>query len=219
MSLNDKERQAGTNEKNKFMRIRIFISLVLGAVLTASAQQRWTDNWFVGVHGGVNAKWTDTEFLTNLNPHASLRVGRDLVPWLGLMVEGTAFLDDQRFGMSHTMVKAVNADLLAYVNLGNALWGYPGRQRLFEARLLAGGGVNHIFGLATQRNNDFVTKLGLDLVFRLDRAGHWEAFLEPALNFNMNHYSQPATFNLNYAAWQVAAGVSYRFSRVFGTKN
>ena len=40
-----------------------------------------------------------------------------------------------------------------------------------------------------------------------------EAYIEPALNYNLNRYSSGVEINPNYAAWQLAIGVNYHFNR------
>jgi len=196
------------------------IALVLAAGLQAQhlAPSKVLDNWYVGGSLGLNSKVTNNDFMTNVNPSASLRVGRDFNPYVGLMFEGTAFFHDKRFGYSETVVKAMNYDLLVSVNLSNLISGFKGTQRFFETRVLAGVGFNHIYGLDTQNNNDLISKIGVDLVFHHSSLDALEFYLSPAINFNLDHYSQRTQFNFNYSAWQLSAGVNYRFKNSNGTR-
>lgn len=175
------------------------------------------DHWYIGAHSGFNSKLTHNTFMSNLNPHTSLRLGRDLVPAFGLMVEATSFYDDQVFGNSPCFIKAFNFDLLGQLNLNNLIRGYAGHQRFCEVRFLAGVGVNHICGIEGN-SNDFISKVGFDVAFRLDCKEAWEAYIEPALNFNLNRYSSTVQYNPHYAAWQLAVGVNYYFRNVNGTR-
>ncbi len=176
------------------------------------------DHWFVGAQVGFNSKLTHNPFMTHLNPHTSVRVGRDLFPAFSLIAEATSFHNDQLFADSPTpFIKAFNFDILGQVNLNNLIWGYTGRQRFCEVRFLLGWGVNHINGIEGNRN-DFISKIAFDVAFRLDRNEAWEAFVEPALNYNLNRYSSSVQYNPHYAAWQLAVGAHYYFRNVNGTR-
>ena len=198
-------------------------TFVMTAVVAAAQGQDymhpslWSDNWYVGVNGGINSKVTHNDFLTNLNPHAALRIGRDFNPYFGLLVEGTFFFGDNKFGYSEQVVKAYNIDLLGSVSLMNMIDGFKGKQRFFDIRFLFGAGVNHIIGLDTDNNNDLIAKLGFDFVFHFDKIPTIEFYLGPAMNFNLDHYSSRTQFNLNYAARQFNVGINYRFKNSNGT--
>lgn len=177
------------------------------------------DHWYVGAQVGFNSKLTHNPFMTHLNPHTSVRIGRDLFPAFGLIAEATSFHNDQLFANSPTpFIKAFNFDILAQVNLNNLISGYAGRQRFCEVRFLLGWGVNHINGIEGNRN-DFISKIAFDVAFRLDRHEAWEAFVEPALNYNLNRYSSSVQYNPHYAAWQLAVGAHYYFRNVNGTRH
>ncbi|MBP3822300.1 MAG: outer membrane beta-barrel protein [Bacteroidaceae bacterium] len=192
---------------------------------TAFAESGLWDNWYVGANIGFNSKLTHNPFFTHLNPHLTLRGGKDFTPVIGVMAEFTTFFDDKQFPAvinagnnlySHTAIKAFNLDLLANLNFHNLFKGYLGYQRPFEVRLLAGVGLNHVCGIDSDQKNDFIAKIGLDFAFSLDkyvRVKGLEAYIEPALNYNLNRYSSGVEINPNYAAWQLAIGVNYHFNR------
>ena len=192
---------------------------------TAFAESGLWDNWYVGANIGFNSKLTHNPFFTHLNPHLTLRGGKDFTPVIGVMAEFTTFFDDKQFPAeinggdylySHTAIKAFNLDLLANLNFHNLFKGYLGYQRPFEVRLLAGVGLNHVCGVNSEQKNDFIAKIGLDFAFSLDkyvRVKGLEAYIEPALNYNLNRYSSGVEINPNYAAWQLAIGVNYHFNR------
>ena len=192
---------------------------------TAFAESGLWDNWYVGANIGFNSKLTHNPFFTHLNPHLTLRGGKDFTPVIGVMAEFTTFFDDKQFPAeinggdylySHTAIKAFNLDLLANLNFHNLFKGYLGYQRPFEVRLLAGVGLNHVCGVNSDQKNDFIAKIGLDFAFSLDkyvRVKGLEAYIEPALNYNLNRYSSGVEINPNYAAWQLAIGVNYHFNR------
>ena len=141
---------------------------------TAFAESGLWDNWYVGANIGFNSKLTHNPFFTHLNPHLTLRGGKDFTPVIGVMAEFTTFFDDKQFPAvinagnnlySHTAIKAFNLDLLANLNFHNLFKGYLGYQRPFEVRLLAGVGLNHVCGVNSEQKNDFIAKIGLDFAF------------------------------------------------------
>lgn len=214
---------------------RLLLSLAMLLTIAPSllAQNRFAqngprDNWYVGANVGFDSKLTHNTFMTHLNPEFTVRFGRDILPIVGVMAEVTTFFNDQgfpggklpgqdRFSVySHTFVKAFDLNLLGSLNLHNLFQGYPGYQRFFETRFLAGVGMNHVCGIDTKPKNDFIAKFGFDFAFNLDRYFRmkgWEAYVEPAMNFNLNRYSEHVEFNPNCAAWQLAVGFNYHFGR------
>ena len=198
------------------------LALLLFCVGSVSAQEailksEITDNWFVGVSTGLNTKTThNDDLLGNVNGSAGLRVGRQLTPAVGFMVEGTAFFGDLKFGSSHNAVKAVNVDLLATLNVSNLISRYRGTPRLFEVKAVGGLGVNHISGLKTNNNDDLIAKFGIDVGRYLGSSKAFFVYIEPAINYNLDHYSR-TQFNINYSALQLNAGVVYRFRNSNGT--
>lgn len=212
---------------------KLFLTMaVCLAIATPSwSQQRFAenglwDNWYAGVNVGFNSKLTDNRFMSHLNPHVTLRAGRDIIPLVGVMAEVTGFFNDQGFPAtfigtrgvhSHTFVKAIDFDVLGSLNLHNLFGGYPGYQRFFEARLIAGVGLNHVCGVDVKTKNDFVAKFGFDLALNLNRFARtqgFEIYLEPALNYNLTRYSSGVHFNPNCAAWQLAIGANYHFNHL-----
>ena len=182
------------------------------------------DNWHAGVNVGFHSKLTNNTIFTNLNPHLTVRVGKDFSPLLGAMVDVTSFFNDRRFPAeigfpstySHTVVKAIDFDLLGRLSISNLLEGYPGYQRSFEAYLIAGIGLNHVCGINTKPTNDLTAKVGLDISVNLDpfvSAQGFELYVEPALKYNLTRYESGVHFNPYYAAWQLAVGVNYHFGR------
>lgn len=179
---------------------------------TMSQQQTMPDNWYVGVHAGLNTKTTHNNLLNNLNPSVGLRMGYELTPRFGFMVEGTLFFGDAKFGLSRTFVKAGNFDLLATYNLTHAIAGYSGQRYPFEVRALLGLGVNYIYDYPiSANNNDLIAKVGFDIGFNLGKQRQLYVYLQPALNYNLDHYSR-TQFNINYSALQLAVGANYRFN-------
>ena len=64
--------------------------------LSANAQtvkgSKFTDNWWIGLQGGVMTKTTGNRWLSNLNPNAGVRIGKNITPAFGLIAEGNMYL-------------------------------------------------------------------------------------------------------------------------------
>ena len=201
-------------------------TLISTQAQTAFAESGLWDNWYVGANIGFNSKLTHNPFFSHLNPHLTLRAGKDIIPIVGVMAEFTTFFSDKQFPAeitdgdftySHTAIKAFNFDILGNLNLHNLFKGYPGYQRPFEARFIAGIGLNHVCGIHSSPKNDFIAKFGFDFVFSFDkyvRVKGFEAYIEPALNYNLTRYNSGIAFNPNCAAWQLAIGVNYHLDRL-----
>lgn len=178
------------------------------------ARERYKgDKWYVGALYGLNSKTTHNDFMTHCNGSFGVRLGYEQTSIFGYMGEVTLFTGDMGFGASKCIIKALNADLMAVVNLAPIFYKSSVRRSLFEPRLFAGFGVNHIFGYPSGlgNNNDLISKLGLDLGFNVGRKQPVYLFLQPAINYNLDHYSR-TQYNINYSALQIAAGIHYRFS-------
>lgn len=188
-------------------------SIVMQPMLAQDKQQSGVFNrWYIGAQYGVNTKTThNDDYLGNINASAGLRFGYDITPAFGFMVEGTAFFGDVKFGASRCFVKALNGDVLAVINLSNLFFPITGERHLFEARIFGGAGTNYIFGYPLPENNfDLISKFGLDLGINLGSRKQWYIYLQPAINYNLDHYSR-TQYNINYSALQASIGINYRF--------
>lgn len=180
---------------------------------------RWSDNWYVGLQTGMATKTTNNDWLKNLNPQASLRVGRSMTPTVGWAAEAVGYFKDNRFGYSRNVIKALDANLLVDVNLSRLLGGYSGRPRRVEVAALAGPGINHIFGLTPDEagnNNDLTAKMAMNLMLYLGSGRQCQLYLEPAMLFNLDRYSRTG-FHVDYSALQLSIGLNYLFRNSNGT--
>ncbi len=191
--------------------LSVLFALPMFAEQTNTAAKR-TDIWFVGAHFGLNTKTTHNDsFFGNMNASSGLRFGCDVSPIVGLMAEGTFFFGDQKFGYSSAFVKAYNIDLLLSLNVTEIFWKKAPWHGRYEGHFLIGQGINHITRLLTNNNNDLIAKVGLDVGMRLGHRQQYFVYFQPALNFNLDHYSRTQV-NINYSALQFQVGVNYRFS-------
>ena len=200
------------------------LTVTLMSLQTAYSQQalvesKTSDNWYIGINGGLSSKITHNSFFKSLNPSLGLRVGRYWTPVAGWAVEGDLYFRDKGYDFSQAKrLKGMNLNFLGTLNLSNWLAGYSGQPRLFEMVALGGLGWSHIFDSKTSRNNDLVTKFGFDFLLTLDEARAWQFYVEPAINYNLTSNSR-CNFNLNTAAFQLSVGVNYKFGNSNGTHN
>ena len=152
------------------MKKLVLLFAVAAMTVSASAQStvygsKFTDNWSIGIQGGLATKTTENRWLSNTNPFAGLRLGKDFTPAFGIVAEGNVYFNDRssvgtvgngrdgKYIAGHdrdlrtkTFAKSLNVNLLAKVNLTNAFAGYTGEPRAFEVSALYGFGWLHGFG-------------------------------------------------------------------------
>lgn len=208
---------------------KVIFTLAVAAMTaqTMSAQtveeSKLTDNWYIGVNGGINAKTTHTAIFKNLNPSAGLRIGRNLTPVFGLAVEGEVYFNNKgsEYRPLGTFVKGINASLLGTTNFSNWFGGYTGEPRAFEIIGVYGLGWGHAFHTASNGDIDknvLTSKFGLDFAFNLGAAKAWQLYIEPNITYGLNA-GDKIQYNLNNSALGVLVGLNYKFGNSNGTHN
>lgn len=207
------------------MKKLVLLFAVALMTVSASAQttvegSKFTDNWYVGIQGGVATKTTQNRWLSNLNADAGLRVGKNITPIFGLVAEGNAYFGNRYGGSGNTwktFVKAVNTNLLANVNLSNLFGGYKGAPRFFEVNALYGFGWLHGFGEADAAGlNKLTSKAALDFAFNFGANKEWQIFVEPSINYiGLDQFK----YNIHNSAVQLNAGIVYKFKNSNGAHN
>ena len=193
----------------------------------ALVESKSTDNWFIGINGGVSMKTTHNS-MKNLNPSVGLRFGRNWTPVAGWMITGDFYLNDKGFDCSNaSTLKGMNLDFLGTLNLSNWFGGYQGQPRAFEVIALGGIGWGRIFDSKIDRKNDMFSKIGLDFAFNLGSSRAWQIYIEPSINYNLTRDDPTVNFistadntihfNLNSSALQLTLGVNYKFGNSNGT--
>lgn len=211
------------------MKRQLFVLAVATMAAQAVSAQtvmdsRLTDNWYVGVNGGVNAKTTHTSIFSNLNPSAGLRIGRNITPVFGFAVEGEAYFNNKGSEARPlgTFVKGLNVSLLGTTNFSNLFAGYTGTPRTFEVIGVYGMGWGHIFSTEsnrTDRKNGLTSKLGIDFAFNLGANRAWQLYVEPNISYGMDLDQRATKFNANHSALGVLVGLNYKFGNSNGTHN
>jgi len=199
-------------------------------------QSKLFDNWYVGVNGGVATKLTGHKWLSDLDPNAGLRIGKNITPVFGLVAESNAYFSNKPWTSSKTVVRALNTSLLGSFNLSNLFGGYKGEPRFFEVSALYGFGWGHWFNNADL--NRMTSKAAVDFQFNLGKNKEWQIYVEPSVTwvFNgkkglsgdatYNDYGYKATsdadqpaYNINNGFLQLNAGVIYKFKNHDGRHN
>lgn len=220
------------------MKKLLMIIAVAAATLTASAQvgfygNKFFDNWYIGLNGGIGSKTTHQAVLKNLNGNAGLRIGKWITPSFGLAAEGNAYFGNlvsmprEMTGLTEkTAVRYSQVNLLATVNMMNAIGGYKGEPRLFEVILVPGLGWGHNYGFSSGTTlNMLVSKLAIDFAFNFGKNKEWQAYIEPSINYMIDGTLKNAgaekvvRFDINSSFLQLNAGINYKFKTSNGTHN
>lgn len=208
---------------------------VAASAMTASAQEPQTgvgnnkfwDNWYLGVNGGVATKTTDQALLKNLNPELGLRLGKWFTPSIGMAAEGTFLFNNKVYGHSYTdasLVHCMQINLLGTANFMNIFGGYQGTPRSFEIIGLAGIGFSHNFDTKSSDGSNWGynllnSKFGLDFAFNLGSEKQWQLYFEPSITYAIGGYAERAKiqYNSNKSNVQLNVGVNYYFKTSNGT--
>ena len=203
-------------------------------------QSKLFDNWYVGVNGGVATKMTGHKWLSDLDPNAGLRIGKNITPVFGLVAESNAYFSNKPWTSSKTVVRALNTSLLGSFNLSNLFGGYKGEPRFFEVSALYGFGWGHWFnvGAGTDDLNRMTSKAAVDFQFNLGKNKEWQIYVEPsvtwvfngmpgtthdtqtyALGFKGTNDADQPNYNIHNGFLQLNAGVIYKFKNHDGRHN
>ena len=215
-------------------------TLLMAAALTfaasASAQytgHKWTDNWSIGVDGGVGTNLRDWD--TPNGALVGIQLTKGITPVVSFEISAQAGINNNaNWNGMHSVNILDNVNLLgsAKFNLMNLFCGYKGEPRLFEIQARTGVGYMRYFfpefvGNPTDSRNDLnrgVAKFGFDFDFNLGAEKAWTVSLRPAVimktsrdfwgcdNGNKDRYGHNAQA-------QITAGVTYHFLTSNGTRH
>ena len=207
---------------------------------TAITSNKFGDNWYVGINGGVATpmqKFGDRGFMKGFAPNAGLRIGKNLTTVFGLAAEGSAYFGANEKSMmkTRTFISEVDVNLLGTFNLSNLFAGYQGEPRAFEVIALGGFGWAHGFGaypvnllgvdVPLNKVNGLNSKVALDFAFNLGADKAWQLYIEPAAIFNLQTWTngEAAKYDMKYDSrnglFQLNVGLNYKFGNSNGTHN
>ena len=222
---------------------------VIAAALTANAQEerafygnKFFDNCYIGVNGGVASGTTHNAVFRNLNWEAGIRLGKYFSPVFGVAIEGNAYLRNHHGGYknpidgSHdlsggTTVRYTNVGVIATINLMNAIWGYDGEPRKFEIFVVPGFSWGHNFGNNPKTEgtklNTLNNKLALDFAYNFGKFQEWQLYLEPSMNYciagvdheNAEKSNKIVCYDVNNSFIQLNLGLIYKFKTSNGAHN
>ncbi|MBO4314745.1 MAG: OmpA family protein [Prevotella sp.] len=204
----------------------LFVAAVMATAVSAQTvkESKTSDNFYIGINGGVTTKMTSPTggWLNKLNPNAGLRIGRYFTPVFGMAVESNAYFSNKPYTSNKTVVRGINTSLLGTVNFSNWFGGYPGEPRCFEVIGLYGLGWGHTFdhNVLPKAIDALTSKAGIDLAFNLGAKKAWQFYVEPAVIWALNGAGyEGVEYNINRAAFQLNAGIVYKFRNSNGTHN
>ena len=137
------------------MALSIFAFTMNAQNETAVKTSKFFDDWYVGINEGVMVKTTHTSSFYNLNPTFGVRIGKNITPVIGFVIEGTSFSDVGPYICSkNNLINVSNVSILGTFNATNFLLGYNGEPRLFDIVGIAGFGWLHNYGdIKVQQTN------------------------------------------------------------------
>lgn len=217
-------------------KILLFVAIAASA-MTMSAQEgfygnKFFDNWYVGLQGGVSTKTTHQAVLKNLNPNVGLRVGKWITPSFGVAGEGNIMFSNKVRGEHYTnpTVNAATASLLGQLNLTNMFCGYQGEPRNFE--IIANAGIGYIHNYTDEKEdlaigtikNAITQKLAIDFAWNFGNKKQWQFYVEPSLNYLIagakpDNGLQTCAYDINYSYMQLNVGINYKFKTSNDTHN
>ena len=201
----------------------IVSAFALGA-FTANAQTgetalqgtKFGDNWSIGINAGAVTPLTHSSFFKDARPAFGFGITKQLTPVFGLGIQGMGYVNTTQ---SKTAFDASDVSLLGKVNLMNLFGGYQGTPRLFEIEALAGMGWLHYYMNGPGDQNSWSTRFGMNLNFNLGETKAWTLGVRPAIVYDMegDFNAAKSRFNVNNAAFELTAGITYHFMTSNGT--
>lgn len=199
-------------------KIILLASLALGA-MSASAQAveqpKFFDNWSITLDGGVTTPMHNHPFFGDMRGVVGLEVAKQVTPVFGVGVEGQFGVNTSSwFGGETSKTAFDNSYVGAFgsVDLFNLFGGYNCETRPFTIEAVLGAGWIHYYMNGAGDYNDFGTKLGLNFNFNV--SDKVTIALKPSVLYNMTGAGveqSSAAYNINAAAFNFEAGVTYRF--------
>lgn len=196
------------------------------SVSNYSCSSKFTDNWSVGIYGGVNTN------LHNWNApqggHFGIELSRQITPIWGLTLQAQAGVNDLMNYAGHyshvhngVVFDNIAAFVLGTFNFSNAFFGYNGKPRTFEVTGVAGVGYGHGFDSQTMTQSSIVsykdallTKAGLNFDFNIGKLKAWTISLRPSVTFNTSAHGQ---YCASHATFNADGAVVYHFKTSNGT--
>ncbi len=193
----------------KILTVMAFGALALGADAQRTVEgSRFFDNMSVGLVGGGITPASHSPFWGGMRPVYGVEITKRITPVMSIGVQGVAA---SNVSNSRTFIDASNVGLLSGINLSNLFAGYVGRPRTVEVEAVSGIGWGRNYVGGEEDDNFLTTRYGLNLNFNLGEQKAWTVALKPAIAYNMEGDGKGVHYNVNHAALEVMAGVTYHF--------
>lgn len=204
----------------------VLAALALGA-MTASAQAleqpKFSDNWSIGLDGGVTTPLTHHAFFGSMRGLVGLHVDKQITPAFKLGVEGQFGVNTSSWkGRVHSTTTFDDSYVGTYgaVDLMNFFGGYREGGYPFTIEAVAGAGWGHTYVNKANGHDDnyFATKAGLNFNFNVSK--HVTISVKPSVLWKMTPGSAAQTsanYNANNAVFNLQAGLTYHFGEGFKT--
>lgn len=214
---------------------KVILSAALALTVVAAQAQvtvegsKFSDNWSLGLKGGVVSPMTHHSFFYNSRGAFGINLQKQLIPAFGIGFEGEFSVNTSSWyknwlnnAIDHQYVGAYGA-----FNLMNLFGGYTGAPRTFEMEAIAGAGWLHSYTPGKGNDaNSWATKVGLNFNFNLGESKAWTIGIKPAILWNMgaktlaqggNLPGRSSRYDSNAAVVELMAGVTYHFANSNGT--
>ncbi len=201
----------------------ILMAAVASVAMSVSAQKAlettsFCDNWSLGLDGGVTTPMNHHAFFGDMRAIVGLHLDKQITPAFALGVEGAFGINTSRVNGLQSNTAFDNSYVGAYgaVNLFNLFGGYNCEGRFFDIEAVAGAGWGHYFETRTADYNYFATKVGLNFNFNV--AKKLTIALKPSIVWDMTTEGasqSSAAYNVNFANFNLMAGVTYHFGNGF----
>ena len=201
----------------KFFTLAIAVLSTLGGTAQVTVNgSRFLDNWSLGINGGLITPVYKAAFFKNMRPSIGLELTKMFTPTYGAALEVRGAFNTTE---SKTAFDASAINLLGKINLHNLFCAYPGTPRPFEIELVAGAGYihNYVNGMSDPKNWNI--KGGLNLAFNMGEVKAWQINVRPSIICLMDPAGQTQWFKKKNLAFELTAGVAYKFKNSNGTHN
>lgn len=201
------------------MRKTTILTMALAAMtVSANAQKAYegtklTDNWYIGIKGGVTTP-TTSAFWPNMRAKTGIEFGKQITPVLGISFEGLTGINTT---YSRNAFDDINLGMLGKINLSNLFAGYRGEPRLVEVEAIGGIGWGHDFMNSSYSydRSYMVSRFGASVNFNLGEKKAWAVNIRPAIAYRMDGH-RAYMLNANKSNIEILAGVTYRFKNSNG---
>lgn len=214
---------------------KLFIIVALCAAIESYASvtlegSKFSDNWSLGIAGGIYTPLKHHAFFGSMRPSINLTIAKQLTPVYALGIEGATAINTTTLTGIHSKnaFDMVNINLLNMFNLSNFFGGYKGEPRTVELVAIYGLGWGHLFMTDRGDRNFATSKAGLNININLGESKAWQVNIKPTVLWNLEgghcagsieERNNNVKYNANFAAFELTAGVTYKFSNSYGAHN